>query len=486
MTRRQILALFGIAAIALSVRLTWIAHADFAPTLSDDAGRYDFIARSIADGGGFVNPNGATTMFWPPGYPLLLAAVYKAWPAAHELTVALALNAALGAATVALAYAVGRRAFGRTAAMLGASILALFPSMIFLAGVTITETAFTFLLMLALWLIIEAEARRSLPVLLAAGAVIGCAALVRGQAALLPLAALPFWVMAHGTRTFPLPSREGGQGVRSLVARAFSPCLPALTTLTIAIAVIAPWTIRNIIESGALVPISSNDGVNFYIGHSPGADGRGRKVDELVFRYPDLPQAEAEARISRDGYREGIEWAAKHPLREIELTARKLFFLYWRDDEGLRWNDGHGERAVFSARERDAWIWLSNAYYYAVIALAGVGLVGAVMATIRTDRSSDLSSTTPPRTDRSSDLSSSHAGRSFADRPEGLSLQAPTIVLLLSVIAYWTLVHMAFFADPRFHAPVMPLFALFAGAGIMCVRPFATTQGAGNSWQQKR
>ena len=36
------------AAIALTVRLAWIAHADFAPTLSDDAGRYDLIARSLA------------------------------------------------------------------------------------------------------------------------------------------------------------------------------------------------------------------------------------------------------------------------------------------------------------------------------------------------------------------------------------------------------------------------------------------------------
>ena len=82
-----------------------------------------------------------------------------AWPGAllgdHELTVALALNAALGTATVALAYAVGRRAFGATAAMLGAAMLALLPSMIFLAGVTLTETTFTFLLMLALWLIAE-------------------------------------------------------------------------------------------------------------------------------------------------------------------------------------------------------------------------------------------------------------------------------------------------------------------------------------------
>jgi 4-amino-4-deoxy-L-arabinose transferase-like glycosyltransferase len=449
MTGRPALAPLAIVAIAFALRLAWITYADFAPTLNDDAGRYDFIARSLADGGGFVNPNGATTMFWPPGYPLILAALYKAWPGAllgeHELTVALALNAALGAATVALAYAIGRRAFGAAAAMLGAAILALSPSMIFLAGVTLTETAFTFLLMLALWLIVEAEARGSVRLLALAGAVIGCAALVRGQAVLLPLAAIPFWLLSAGTTQLSLPYfREEGRWVRSALTR-------AALTLAVALAAITPWTVRNLIESGSAVPISSNDGVNFYIGHSPGADGRGRKVDELVFRYAELEQAEAEARISRDGYREGIEWAVKHPAREAELAARKLFFLYWRDDEGIRWNDGHGERAVFSARERDAWIWLSNAYYYAVLALAGLGLVATIIS-------------------MRSRLVSRDALR------DGLS--RATILLLLSVIACWTLVHIAFFGDPRFHAPVMPAFALFAGAGIAALGRIASSRRA--------
>jgi len=446
MTSRSVLAPLAIVAIALALRLAWVAHADFAPTVNDDAGRYDAIARSLADGGGFVHLNGTTTMFWPPGYPFFLASVYKAWPGGllgeHELIVALALQAALSAATVALAYAIGRRAFGVTAAMLGTAILALFPSMIFLAGVTLTETVFTFMFMLALWLIVEAEARGSMRLVALVGAVIGCAALVRGQALLLPLAAIPFWLLSAGTTQRSLP-REEGRAVRSALTR-------ALLTLAIALAAVTPWSVRNFIESGSAVPISSNDGVNFYIGHSPDADGRSRKVDELVFRYPELEQAEAEAHISRDGYREGIEWAVKHPAREAELAARKLFFLYWRDDEGIRWNTGHSERAVFSAREYGAWIWLSNAYYLAVLSFAGVGLAAVIIAM-----------------------------RSRRPSPAALRDGQPrSIVLLLSVIAYWTLVHIAFFGDPRFHAPVMPVFALFAGAGVAALVRIASRRRA--------
>jgi hypothetical protein len=38
--------------------------------------------------------------------------------------------------------------------------------------------------------------------------------------------------------------------------------------------------------------------------------------------------------------------------------------------------------------------------------------------------------------------------------------------MLLSLVAYWTLAHIAFFGDPRFHAPVVPVVAVFAGVGL--------------------
>jgi hypothetical protein len=40
------------------------------------------------------------------------------------------------------------------------------------------------------------------------------------------------------------------------------------------------------------------------------------------------------------------------------------------------------------------------------------------------------------------------------------SLREPAKVLLLSLVLYWTLIHLAFFGDPRFHAPILPVIAL--------------------------
>ena len=410
------LVIGAIVVLAFVLRVAWIAYADFEPTLSDDAGRYDFIGRSLAEGGGFINPNGNTTMFWPPGYPFALAAIYKLWPAAalgdHEVTAALVINGALGAATVALVYAIARSPFGATAATIAALICALFPSLIFLANVTLTETLFTFLLMLSLWLFVEAErgsvqnTRRAWLLFAIAALIAGYATLVRGLALLLPLVLAPFWWRATGD-------------LRSTVVRA------AACGLLI-IAVVAPWTVRNFVESDGLVLISSNAGADFYIGHADGADGRGRIVEELVFRYPELPPAEAEARVNRAGFREGIEWALSHPIDEVELAFRKTYFLWYRDGEGLRWNDGHGEHDVMPDGVRDALIVLSNAYYWTVMLAAVAGAV--VMLRRHRD-------------------------------------QAVTW-LLLSLVVYWTLAHIAFFGDPRFHAPVMPVVGLFAGVAL--------------------
>ncbi|MHB8377403.1 MAG: ArnT family glycosyltransferase [Dehalococcoidia bacterium] len=432
---RERLTLAAIAALAFAVRLAWILYTNYTPTLRDDAGRYDLLGRSLAHAAGYVNPNGTTTLFWPPGYPFILAAVYRLFD--DSVRAALVLNALFAAATVVLVYAIGRRAFDARAAMLGALLYALMPSAVFFAGVTLSETTFTFVLLLAIWLIVESAARRSWRLLVAAGVAVGYAALIRGQAALIPLVALPFWLwsagdVAAGDRRgdggaasgAPTGARHGRREIRAALLR-------TLVLGAVAAAVIAPWTVRNYVESGSAVLISTNAGVDFYIGHSAGADGRGRIVNELVFRYPNLSEPRAEARVSNDGFREGLRYIVHHPLREVTLSARKLFWLYASDHEALQWTDGHGERRVLPHGVKLALGGLSDVYYWLLIALALVGV------------------------------------RRWLASPRGIA--GATRLLLVSLVAYWTLVHVAFFADPRFHAPITPVLCLWAAVGAIAV-----------------
>ena len=410
--KRERLALAAIVALGLGLRLAWIFYSDFGPSTLDDAGYYEFIGRSLAAGAGFTSPTGATTTYWPPGYPLFLGAVYKLWPGhlfgGPDVNVALVANALLGSATVLLVYGIGRRAFDERTALVGALLTAFFPSLIFLAGMTLSETLFIFLALLGLWLAIEAESRPNRLLLVPAGIVVGLAALTRGQAALFPLVLLPFWWRVLKDR-------------RLVLARALT--MGALVAL-----VFLPWTVRNYVESKSFVVISTNAGVDFYIGHSEEAPQPGRQVIRITSKYKDLPLPQAEAKISADGFHEGLEYALSHPLREIELSARKLFYLYYNDHEALSWTETHGARQFMPDILRSGLAWLSDSYYFAVLGLAALGAVG------------------------------------------WLSRRQPVRLLLVSLVIYWTLVHIVFFGDPRFHAPIIPVVCLWAAVGFWSVR----------------
>jgi hypothetical protein len=232
------------------------------------------------------------------------------------------------------------------------------------------------------------------------GLVVGFAALMRGQALLLPLAFLPFWL-------------------RSGIGRdAIGYKLVALA-LGIGI-VVAPWTIRNTARLGEPVLIATNAGVNFWIGHHEGAEGRGVLADELVYSHPELTTVEREVVIDDEGFRKGLSYALTHPVDEFTLAFKKLFWLYYNDEEGLKWNEGHGGQEFLSEHTRQGLFTLSNVYYYAVLGFFALGL------------------------------------------PLWATLKKPETLLLVSIVVYWTALHVVFFGDPRFHAPVVPIIALLA------------------------
>jgi 4-amino-4-deoxy-L-arabinose transferase-like glycosyltransferase len=397
----------AIVLIAFALRVAWISYAGFTPSPYDDTGWYDALGRALAAGVGYHNPDGTAQLFWPPGYPMILAVVYKS--TGDSLRAALLLNATLGALSVALIYAIGHRAFDRRTALLGALIVALFPSLIFFAGVTMTEVPFTFCLLVALWLLIESEAAEAWWLLVPAGLVIGFASLVRGHAALLPLVAIPFWWRSIGSW-------------RAALARAGAVAL-------LAALVVAPWSVRNLVRADAFVPIAANFGIDLYLGHSAHASGRLMATNDFAYP-PGLSQEELQVRLNRDAARSAIKYAATHPLREAELSARKLYWLYYSDDEGLGWNDSGGVRLLFPKRVRSRLALLSNGWYWTVLVCAVLGV------------------------------------RSW------LSTREPARLLLLSVVIYWTLVHVAFFGEPRFHAPIAPILGLWAAVGVMaCLDP---------------
>lgn len=102
----------------------------------------------------------------------------------------------------------------------------------------------------------------------------------------------------------------------------------AVVALAAAIAVAAPWWIRNAIAFGTFVPFTTSGGFNLAMGNHPGASG---EVDDeartgAVALLPPRPGADEVAGDRALG-RAAIDWIAAHPAAAAARWAKKLAFL---------------------------------------------------------------------------------------------------------------------------------------------------------------
>jgi len=433
-SRRHVLLLGAILLLALILRVAWIAYAHPNPDDGrfDDTLFYDHAAQSLAAGEGYPGFFYEQTANWPPGYPLLLAGIYKI--AGHEFLTPRLLNVFAGVATCALVYVIGARVFDRRIGLVGALLLALFPSHIYRTTLLMTEiltAAVVALLALLLlrWVMKENGPSRLQAVAL--GVLFGAFALMRGEALAFVPVALIVWKLA-------VPSWRRFAGGAALML-----CAMALA--------IAPWTVRNAITMDAFIPIASGLGHTFLSGHQndpydPWSIFPEAKIAE---QYSNVPYPEREMKIESEALRQGLDFAKSNPRYEVQLPFEKLFNMYKVDDDAIVWIGGGWIDASKAPWLQGSWVqsldkvgtpvvtippgeernWkhLANGYYFAVMLTAAASVV---------------------------------AWFSIRDRQK---------LLLVMMVAAWTAMHLVFMPGSRYHAPLLPLFALWAAAGLVLV-----------------
>jgi hypothetical protein len=203
--------------------------------------------------------------------------------------------------------------------------------MIVVDGALMSETAYTPVVVLVLLVAWSALERPRLTVFAGLGALIGIAALVRSEALmLLPLLAWP--VAWRGGSGWPL---------RALVASLA--CAAAL----------APWTIRNAIEFGHLIPISINDST---VLRGANCDAAYRGQDIGFWRLDCIPSRrfDNEGDQAASWRADGLEYAREHAGRlavVVPVRVLRTFSLYQPRRQVLfaegRWI--RGEQAAVAA-----------------------------------------------------------------------------------------------------------------------------------------
>lgn len=192
-----------VAAVAFAVALLTIAPWPVG-VFQDDA-IYVVLAKALATGEGFrmINmPGSPHATHFPPGYPMLLAALWKLYPSFPDNIVAFKFVNALLLACTALGtyhFSRSRVGLGPAGAAIAAGIGTLSVVVLVITGVVLSEPLFMALMLPTLLVTERAAERGDVRTALAAGALIGLLSLVRSvgmfalPAALLVLATRRHW-----------------------------------------------------------------------------------------------------------------------------------------------------------------------------------------------------------------------------------------------------------------------------------------------------
>ena len=308
-----------IAAVALLLRVVYVLQVRDTPffqTLGLDARFYDRTAWSLLTG---ESVEGA--YFMSPLYSWFLAGLYRLF--GRDLLFVRLAQSIIGAGTAVLTYLLAKRVFDRRVAALAGLIAATYGAFIFYDGSVLMTPLLVFLNLAALVLLVDGDARRRPLLIGLAGAMLGLAAIGRASALIfVPFAAVWLLLRGRGQDETALPPRRRSFALAAiLVAGAFI--------------VVAPVAIRNYVASGDFVPITSNGGLNFYIGNSEIATGGYERPEGLdIVTDPD-GETIAEAALGRDlspsevssyWYGRARSFIAEHPGRWSGLLVRKLVF----------------------------------------------------------------------------------------------------------------------------------------------------------------
>jgi 4-amino-4-deoxy-L-arabinose transferase-like glycosyltransferase len=311
--RTQTLAVLGLA-LALRLLVLWTVLTRYPRGWVFTRGmEMGLLAQSIVQGHGLASPFGpptGPTAFIAPGYPLLIAAVFRlfgTYSTASEIVVVIA-QILLGLVTVWLMMHIARRLFGHGAAWLAGLIWAISLPILWIPTIFWDTSIAICLFTGFLALMLRLRERASYATWLGLGAL--CAVIGLINPAMLPaLVAMLGWLAFQQRRSKPL-------GL-PLAGLAF--CV-----------VFSPWPIRNAEVFHAFIPLRTTVGFELWMGNRPGADGF---LDESLFpsfNADELQAYRSQGELSYTAHKSELakRYIVSHPAAFVRLTAVRIA-RYW-------------------------------------------------------------------------------------------------------------------------------------------------------------
>ena len=221
-------------------------------TPSSDAADYHQLATRLSEGQGYVNGAMAATAWRPPGYPVFLSLIYDVFgPSVRSATF---VQTIMGGLTVVLLALLTAMLFGRLESIFAALIAAVYPGLVWLPRLLLSENLSLLLTVATLCTVALYLKSRNIWWLALFGFVAGLNTLVRGGNFLLPI------LIAIGL--FVMSIRSGRREWRRFLVS----LLPAVFAFFM---ILTPWTIRNYRVFHRFVPIATQEGLTLYASYWP-------------------------------------------------------------------------------------------------------------------------------------------------------------------------------------------------------------------------
>jgi len=393
--KTRILLLLVLFALALRFAyfFTLLGHPEFRTPMLDSRWFHD---QALAISGGHWS--GPDAVFRGPLYPVFLAGIYGV--TGPDPAAARAVQLLLGGVSVLLVARLGMVVFGASVGVLAGVLAAVSWILVYFEGEILIAAILPLLGTLLLLSLLRADRRGGSSSYLLAGLLFGLFAAARPNILVLLPAAL-FWI---GWRRW----------------RKSAVLLAGVLLLLV------PLTVRNRVVSGEWVLLSSQGGINFYIGNHRAADGRHAVFPGLPsWRNEDVERLTA-ARIghlpspnelSRFWFGEALAEIAADPARFLAGLLRKSFFLLHAYEVG-------NNRDLALYRRANPVLSLPLVSYGLLLPLALVGLLSS------------------PRRSREKNL-------------------------LVAFFVTYGLSLVLFFVCARFRVPLLPVLFILAGKGLV-------------------
>lgn len=253
------LILLGLAAI---VRLAYYLAAFQTPLFHApmvDEAWHDQWARELIQNGWRYQES----FFRAPFYPYLLAFLYAI--SGKSIAFARAFQLGVSCVSIILFYLLARRLAPLKVARIAAIVLCFYGTLIWYEQALLLPVVEVFLDLLLLYLLVRYEKSGSRRELIAAGLAAGFSLITRPNLGLFLIAAA--WLLMRRQEWARTWRRRMDRAVL-FVGAALLPVLPV--------------TLHNYWYSGDFIPVSSQGGINFYLGNNPKADGLTMVLPELA------------------------------------------------------------------------------------------------------------------------------------------------------------------------------------------------------------